>query len=170
MHWEPFLPTPRIPRPQQYVRSVPVRELPVRSLSDAGFQTSSIQHLPNGAGHFVHDNRFRDKGADPQFPGCVCVDLFAVSGAQDNGDVRPDQQEFTGQLFAGHVRHGHIRNNQVKSLWLIAEGLQGLDAVAPCRDAVAQTLEHNPDCINGPGFIVHQEDPFRPSRERRLPF
>lgn len=82
--------------------------------------------------------------------------LFAVSGGEDDADVRVEAAEFAKGFFAVHVGHGHVEQDEVDA-WLSAVGLDGFVAVGGGKDGVPGLFE-DPPCDVADGFVVVDDE------------
>ena len=90
--------------------------------------------------------------------------FFAVSGAQNDGNIGPDPHHFIGQLVTGHVGHYDIGDDQVESIGIRFEKIQGFDTARSGINLVAQTLEHLLSDFHQGLLVIHKENALIPHR------
>ncbi len=106
------------------------------------FQLSvSIEGPPDDGGHLTGLERLHDESANADLPDSLLVYHLAVSGAQNDRQIRPDLQQPPGKLNSRHVRHCDIRDHEIETVRIGPERLQCVEAARPCNDPVAQMVQ-----------------------------
>ena len=62
-----------------------------------GYFRDKIQNFPNGRSKMADIHGLHDEAADSDFGGILFRSLRAVTGDEDDGQIRPDLQKFLGQ-------------------------------------------------------------------------
>ena len=86
-------------------------------------------------------------------------DKFAVTRAQNDGDVRPDLFHVIGQGEPAQMRHRLVRNDEVEFVGPGFECFQGFDAADPRAHFVSELQQHVTVGFTDDFFVIHKEDP-----------
>ena len=91
--------------------------------------------------------------------------LTAVSGAENDRQIRFHPQYFPGQIDPRHSRHGLIRDHKIEGVGLVLECGQGLYAARQCRYCIAQSFQERLAHSDQGLFVVNKENAFCADRD-----
>src|SRR5512139_2817747 len=90
-------------------------------------------------------------------------DQFAVTRAENDGDVRPDFLHVIGQGEPAQMRHRLVRNDEVEFVGPGLECFQGFDTADPRAYFVSELQQHVTVGFTDDFFVVHKKDPPSPA-------